>query len=160
MNIFFLDYSPDVCAQSMVDSHVVKMVLETAQLLSTAHRIIGSQFANDVYKPTHVNHPSAVWARARRGNYAWLLEHFNCLAAEFTHRFGKEHKSFNDMFMYLDLNPVVRQGLDVPLCALPERLQPKPGYDWADVVDAYRAYYKTDKTRLHKYTNRQPPSWL
>lgn len=160
MNIFFLDYDPSLCAEAMVDSHVVKMVLETAQLLSTAHHQLQSAVAPQCYKQTHVNHPSAVWARKAAGNYDWLYVHFEALAAEYTHRFGREHKSFIDKFMYLSVNPCPNAGLTVPLCALPEAIKPTGLYTWADSVEAYRTYYRTDKARLHKYTNRQPPSWL
>ena len=67
MNIFYLDRNPVVAAQMMCDKHVVKMILESAQILSTAHRVLdGDEHADNVgmYKMTHKNHPSTIWVRA------------------------------------------------------------------------------------------------
>jgi hypothetical protein len=144
----------------MVDSHVVKMVLETAQLLSTAHHVYHSPQAPDVYKPTHVNHPSAVWCRATSLNYNWLWQHFIALSDEYTHRYGREHKAFINTFMLLEANPCPAGPLTVPATAVTDDLKPKPGYSWADAVLAYREYYRRDKADLHKYTNRMRPVWL
>ena len=90
MNIFYLDNDPKVCAQYHVDKHVVKMILETAQLLSTTHWMSGSE---GPYRQTHKNHPSAVWARSNKSNYIWLCELGMELCKEYTHRYGKTHKT-------------------------------------------------------------------
>ena len=68
MNIFYLSPDPAICAQYHVDKHAVKMILEYSQLLSTAHHVLDpdTDLAPYIYKPTHKNHPSAVWARASR----------------------------------------------------------------------------------------------
>jgi hypothetical protein len=71
---------------------VIKMTLESAQLLSSALRLCGYT-GDDVYKISHKNHPSNVWCRATQGNYKWLLEHFRALCDEYTRRFGKTHAS-------------------------------------------------------------------
>jgi len=113
MNIFYLDNNPKTCAEMHVDKHVVKMILETAQLLSTAHRVLdGHEYVDDssgrrikrwkltnsfagddlLYKATHINHPSAVWARESKANYQWLAYLLVELCKEYTHRYGKVHK--------------------------------------------------------------------
>ena len=92
MNIFYLDSDIDTCAEMHCDKHVVKMVLEYAQLLSTAHRVLDGieyiEIQNNrrvvrwrlsdlsmesmIYKATHINHPSAVWVRSSIDHYNWL----------------------------------------------------------------------------------------
>ena len=55
MNIFLLDWNTDVCAQYHCDKHVVKMILESTQMLSTVH----SKYYSDLapYLPVHAKHP-------------------------------------------------------------------------------------------------------
>ena len=72
MNIFYLHDDPEVCAKSHCDKHVVKMILEYSQLLSTAHHELDGEPSIECYKSTHKNHPSALWARTNRSNYNWL----------------------------------------------------------------------------------------
>lgn len=91
MNIFATNYNPVVCAQQHCDVHVIKMILETAQLLSTAHVVTsGVQVA---YKRTHENHPCALWVRASVQNYAWAYTLLVALLDEYKFRFGKIHKT-------------------------------------------------------------------
>ena len=90
MNIFYLDKNPKLCAQYHVDRHVVKMILETAQLLSTAHWLTGGE---GPYRATHKNHPSAIWARSNKSNYNWLCKLGLELCEEYTYRYGKIHKT-------------------------------------------------------------------
>lgn len=92
MNIFLSSPDPRLCAQALDDKRLVKMVLETAQLLSTAIRGNGIR-DDDLYNMTHVNHPCAVWTRKTRYNFMWLVEHGIELAAEYSHRYGPVHKS-------------------------------------------------------------------
>ena len=91
MNIFYLHDDPIYCAQMHCDKHVVKMILEYAQLLSTAHHEIDGTPSIDCYKPTHKNHPSAIWARNSRNNYRWLWWLLYGLQDEYTYRYGKVH---------------------------------------------------------------------
>ena len=95
MNIFYIDNDPQISAICMVDSHVVKMILETAQMLSTAHRIVDNNNSPYMYKATHINHPSTKWARETEGNYIWLVSHFKYLGDEYQYRYGKIHKSIS-----------------------------------------------------------------
>lgn len=89
MNIFATSDCPCKCAVFLDDVRCVKMVLETAQLLSTA---INEHGGKGPYKSTHINHPSSKWARETRGNYEWLLSHFEALCEEYTSRYNKTHK--------------------------------------------------------------------
>ena len=90
MNIFYLNSDPERAAQLQYNKHVVKMILESAQLLCSAHIMLDSEI--DVpYKLTHKNHPSAVWVRASRSNYAWLYFHMMALGKEYKKRYNKEH---------------------------------------------------------------------
>lgn len=93
MNIFVID--PDnvqTNAQMLDDKRLIKMILETAQLLATAVNLSGGSCT---YKSTHKNHPCALWARKHRGNYTWLLNLFTHLNNEYSFRFNKTHKSFS-----------------------------------------------------------------
>ena len=92
MNIFYLDKCPEKAAQLQYNKHVVKMILESAQMLCTAHHVYG--FPKDVpYKQAHLNHPSTIWCRQNRHNYMWLYRHMIALGDEYTKRYGKTHMS-------------------------------------------------------------------
>jgi hypothetical protein len=162
VNIFFLDYDPVKCAEYMVDSHVSKMILETAQLLSTAHHVHNSPTAKYMYKPTHVHHPSAVWTQRSVINYKWLVNHFHGLAGEFSHRFGgRTHKSYDELVDVLCEPPRGCMGyeLTVPKPAMDDEYILYKGVDWHSVVLSYRNYYKWAKRDLHKWTGRPRPEF-
>lgn len=89
MNIFVSDPSPVISARNLDDVRLNKMILESAQLLSTAMHVRGAKITP--YKPTHINHPCSVWTRATKGNYQWLYQHFVALLSEFYRRRGKLH---------------------------------------------------------------------
>ena len=90
MNIFYLSHDPVQAAKYQYNKHVVKMILETAQLLCTAHHELGTNI--DIpYKATHKNHPSAIWVRSSAEAYMWAYEHMLALGKEYTRRYGKEH---------------------------------------------------------------------
>ena len=98
MNVFYLDHDPKTCATYHNDKHCVKMILEYAQLMSTAHRILDGDDVNPIiYKATHKNHPSAVWARTNGSNYEWLYELFVDLSDEYSYRYGKLHLSYTKL---------------------------------------------------------------
>ena len=92
MNIFILDTNPRKCAEYHNDKHVVKMILETAQLLCGVHWITQSTYEIP-YKLSHKNHPCSIWARECIENYNWLCELGIELCEEYTYRYGKRHKS-------------------------------------------------------------------
>jgi hypothetical protein len=177
MNIFAIDSDPGQAAVWMVDKHVVKMILESAQLLCTAHRMLdGVQYIDKtktgrnvkrwrladpqddmlLYSATHINHPSAVWCRETRGNYEWLYRHFQALCLEYTHRYGKYHKCMN-MWDHLNMTPRnINQGnLQEFSVAMDKQYIVS-----TDPIENYRNYYKIGKARMHKWTKRNPPPWL
>ena len=108
MNIFYLDEDPEVAAIVQYNKHVVKMILESAQMLCTAHHCYGDreQKENVPYKQAHLNHPSTIWARKSRATYMWLYEHMLALGHEYTNRYGKEHLSIIKCKEPLRLAPI------------------------------------------------------
>ena len=155
MNIFYLDHDPVLAAQMQVDKHVVKMILETAQLLCTAHHVHGT--AKDwMYKATHRNHPSAVWCRETQANYDWLWVHGMALLDEYTKRYKKTHAcSFIMKRLHQPPSPIL--GL---LRRTPVRLAMPDEYKHDCPVKSYRAYYNHGKRELHQWTRRARPTWI
>ena len=90
MNIFLTDPCPEKCARVLDDKRVVKMVLETAQMLSTNCSVRGVELG---YRSTHLNHPCSRWSRSSALAFAWLVEHGLWLADEYTRRYRKQHRS-------------------------------------------------------------------
>ena len=158
MNIFYLDECPVKSAQAQCDKHVVKMILETAQLLSTAHRVLdGDKYADHagLYKATHKNHPSAVWVRECVANYHWTHLHLTALCAEYTRRYNKTHKTQRLLAPLAVVPSAISSNetlTDVPQC-MPDE------YKRSDAVDAYRAYYHGDKARFAEWRHSNPPVW-
>ena len=156
MNIFYLDEDPRTCAQYHVDSHVVKMVLESAQMLSTAHWILDGPPTGPCYKPTHVNHPCAIWVRQSRSNYEWLFELMIELDLERQHRFTPVRgKTVRELGEFLSKPPanLSDRGFTSIAQAMPDELR------CVDPIHAYRSYYMRDKRHLAKWTNRGAPRW-
>ena len=163
MNIFYVDKDPVIAAQMMCDKHVVKMILESAQMLSTAHRVLdGDDYADDVglYKMVHKNHPSTIWVRSSELNYRWLWEHYVALMNEYTYRYGKTHatsKLRNALDKTPDNMPPI-QLTDTPFTDPPQCM---PAYcKGDDTVKAYQTYYIVEKSGFAKWTNRVPPKFF
>lgn len=106
MNIFVSSPDPKACALALDNSRLVKMVLETAQLLSQAVILNGGP-PDGIYKTTHQHHPCSVWTRKDRNNFSWLVEHGIYLAFEYEHRFGRIHKSLEVILLCLDQASVI-----------------------------------------------------
>ena len=188
MNIFYLDPDPRTCAQMHCDKHVVKMIIEYAQLMSTAHRILdGEQYTdmtaagrriqrwrlNDereaiLYKASHINHPSAIWCRENLANYHWLYTMWSHLLDEYTYRYGKTHACAK-LKETLRFPPTKIRINDffAPTPAMPQDLKivaenPAPGRKY-DVLRSYRKYYIQNKPHLAswsgKINSRPIPEW-
>ncbi len=157
MNIFYLDHNPEICASLHCDKHVIKMILETAQLLSTAHHVAESQYAEFLYKKTHVNHPSAIWARESKANYIWLVSLFKELCKEYTKRYGKVHKTDRE---YTNILEIVPDGLPNKPFTQPPQAMPVE-YHHTDSVVAYRQYYLYNKWPMHwfEFKHGVPEFW-
>lgn len=151
MNIFYLDENPHTAASYHCDKHVVKMILETAQLLSTAHHHYGSATC-DMYKPTHKNHPSAVWVRESESNYLWAWRLFCCLCKEYTIRYNKKHKTSRLLEELFDFPAGIPKsiGMTSPPQCMPDV------YKCDDTVSAYRRYYMGDKKRFATWKTNKP----
>lgn len=151
MNIFVLDRDTQLCARQHMDRHVVKMPLESAQMLCTAITFHGG---NPPYRTVHKNHPCSVWARQTQKNFMWLLELGLELCHEYKFRYGKVHGSFRV------INYCFRKAEIVPYGELTPFAQAMPDeYKRKDPVDAYRVYYKEAKIKLASWKDRDNPEW-
>ena len=152
MNIFFLDKDPVKAAQLQCDKHVVKMVLETAQMVSTAVRNQGHDVG---YKSAYPKHPMTIWVNKTNDNFAWALEHGLALGEEYAHRYNKIHASHFVLLKIEDLNIKGNANyMTTPPQCMPDKYKSK------DYIQAYRNYYLGDKKRFAKYTNRKPPKFM
>lgn len=175
MNIFFLDKNPRVAAKMHCDKHVVKMILETAQLLCTAHRVLdGEEYIDSssgrkikrwkvdenrddiLYKATHINHPSAKWVRESKENYDWTFSLFHSLTNEYFYRYGKHHKCEGLHYHLIDTpKNISNNSFTEPPQAMPDYCKVEN-----NSVQAYRNYYINEKSRMLNYTKRNKPNWI
>ena len=143
MNIFYLDKCPDKAARLQYNKHVVKMILESAQMLCTAHHCYGDkdQVENVPYKQAHLNHPSTVWTRRSKSTYMWLYNHMIALGDEYKKRYGKTHLSITKCKDFLAIPPRHIQGDDwcQPPQAMPDEYKDKCS------IQAYWNYYIGEK---------------
>ena len=150
MNIFVLDKNPQNAAIMMCNKHVVKMIVETAQMLCT---VIASQGHETPYRPTHKNHPCTLWAGKSTGNWNWLVDHGMALCREYTHRYGKIHKTQSVSEW------CAQQSISFPSLRRTAFAQAMPPqYKNIDPVKAYRDYYKGEKSYMAKW-KLGPPTW-
>ena len=158
MNIFYFDKCPVKSAEAQPDKMLVKMPLETAQMLCTAHRVLdGDDYADSVglYKTAYKNHPCTIWARESSGNYSWLYAHFLALGMEYTYRYDKEHASIVKLAKPLLQFPKnINKGDMTPLAqAMPDE------YKNEDPIVAYRDYVIHEKHYAQWNKNRSKPTW-
>jgi hypothetical protein len=185
MNMFTLSNDPIEAAQMHCDKHVVKMIVEAAQMLSTAHRMLDgvevrearttesgkvrsvkvwkhfdSTLDAELYQATHANHPSNLWTRQTRANYKWHYELFCALCDEYTHRYGKVHATDAKLRSLLGRFPDKLH--DGPLTPFPLAMMSEPQcMDANDPVGSYRRFYVTKKARFKMvWTNRPTPDWF
>lgn len=153
MNIFILDTDPVIAAKMQFDKHVVKMVLETAQILAAVHHRYGDHSVR--YKETHKNHPCTRWAGDSAQNYKWLWQHGMELCKEYTRRYKKTH-ACEQLFTGELVNPpegLRYSGMTNFAQAMPDE------YKHADPVRAYRQYYLGAKREIAEWRHCSPPSW-
>jgi len=152
MNIFYLDGDPKLCAQYHCDKHCVKMIVEQVQLLSTAHWMTGGEAP---YKKTHVNHPSNKWVRESLSNYVWLCDMTMELCKEYTHRYGKRHKTQQHLeWCMVNLPNIEDKGFTEIPQAMPDECKRE------NPIDGYRNYYNVEKAYMCKWKNREIPEWF
>ena len=154
MNIFYLDSDPVKAAQIQYNRHVVKMILESAQMLCTAHHVYGSdkQKQNVPYKEAHLNHPSTRWTRLCRANYRWLYLHMLALGNEYTKRYGKTHLTIHKCAKFLDIPPMNLPGGEFtePPQAMPDE------YKDPCSIQAYWNYYIGEKHIVVNHNKEKP----
>ena len=159
MNIFYLDSDPTICAKMHNDKHCVKMILESAQMLSTAHRQLdGDDYADThkLYKNAMVNHPSTIWVRSSHMHYRYLYDLFVALCDEYTDRYGKQHASDRQLRVPLAKAPdnIPQVTWNPPPQCMPEE------YKMTSSILAYRKYYINDKGSFSTWKNRPTPYWF
>lgn len=176
MNIFYLDDDPKICAEMHIDKHVVKMIIEYAQLMSTAHRLLdGTEYIektdkgrsmrrwrlegnNDLImmKASHINHPSAIWTRSNRQNYNWLYCMWYYLCSEYTHRYGKVHSVETRMkhALYLPPNNIISSSFYEPTPAMPDKYKVA-----GNSILSYKNYYLNEKHYFASWKLRNIPEW-
>ena len=177
MNIFVVDNNPTIAAQELCDKHVVKMIVESGQMLSTAHRVLdGIEYysktkgdrprkikrwhLNDareriLWKASFVNHPCTIWTMQTNSNYIWHAQHAFALCKEYTKRYGKIHKS-EILIEYLNhhLPNNIKNGSLTPFAkAMPDK------YKCEDAVTSYRKYYNGEKTNFAVWKYTEAPTW-
>ena len=152
MNIFYLDKVIQRCAEYHCDKHVVKMILEYAQILCTVLHHTGKSAP---YRPTHVRHPCVLWAGESLENWEWLCDLAKALNEEYKFRFEKKinHKSY-DIILGLQTPDLPRLGLTERPQAMPEEFKIS-----ADPITAYRNYYIHGKTKILEWRKRGAPEW-
>ena len=176
MNLFVLDENPREAAAAHSDVHVRKMVIETAQMLSTAHRILDSPgktwnsetnrfdwrlgnqtFDRALYRVTHLRHPCNLWVRECSGNYLWAMVLFIALAEEFETRYGKPHATEVRVMPYLESLPrgIAMGSRTEFVTAMPDEYVVPD-----DPVESYRNYYRHGKTHVHGWKTGRVPAWL
>lgn len=152
---------PNICAQMHCDKHVIKMILESCQLLCSAWHVIDPEHLlyTPAYKVSHQKHPSSIWLRISQSNYKWLCELAIELCKEYTYRYGKIHKSqqyIEDLSLHVPPIP------DIGLTKLPQAMPEI--YKDDDAVSAYRHYYFFEKGRMlvwkGKIAGREVPEWI
>ena len=158
MNIFYFYDCPVLSAQAQPDKMLVKMPLETAQMLCTAHRELdGDEYADEagLYKRAYWNHPCTVWARESSANYFWLYKHFLALGKEYTFRYGKTHNSVDKLARALFKQPdnIKRIGMTPLAQAMPDK------YKNDDPIKAYRDYCINEKHYAKWEKGRAIPNW-
>ena len=181
MNIFILDNDPVKAAQQQCDKHVPKMIVESAQMLSTAHRMLDGTLErrasksgkrmvhyfklederreNLLYKAVHFNHPCTIWTRESSSNYRWHYEHFIALCREYTYRYGKTHKTESVLGLELGLLPKnITMGDYTPFKLA---MKSNPECMFEDPIKSYRAFYQTKQHRFNMiWTKRDVPGWF
>ena len=151
MNIFVLDTDPVRAAEMMCDKHVIKMILETNQMLSTVARREGYDAP---YKSTHARHPCTLWTGESRQNWDWLVRHSRALCEEYTRRYGRVHKS--------QLVTSWAENLDIDLPGTGQtsfRLAMPDVYKCSNPVTSYRRYYLGEKSGFARWKTGNTPSW-
>jgi len=177
MNLFYLHKDPVQSAEMHCDKHVVKMIIEYAQMLSTAHRMLdGTQYTDAssgrriqrwrldnsnmdgvLYKASHINHPSTRWVRENAIQYQYAYDMFTALCDEYTYRYGKVHLTdtkLRDLLNEIPNNITLGSYSEPPQC-MPEDVKVQN-----DSISAYHKYYAIYKKEFARWTDRPVPQFM
>ena len=158
MQLFILDKNPTLASRYLSDCHVIKMCLETAQILSSVCFNRGISIPKQCPKPYNPKHP-VIQAIKTPEQIQWVVSYNYDLHTEFLHRFGKPHAYFWNSILYCDLLGVQNKKTSCNdlACDFKDFYTEK-----SDIVKAHRQYYKYKKSIIKnwKYTNRIEPVWL
>lgn len=164
MNIFWTDPDPITAAISLPDCHVVKMPVESVQMLVSACIRHGQQpavttAAGTIHRGGYAAHPCTIWTGGSRENALWLWQHAMALCLEFRHRYGHDHacrQQLRQVWPSLGLMPSI--GLTPPALAMPVELQ------GTDPVESYRAWIRfkvgTAPQTFVWRRGRSAPHWI
>lgn len=153
MNIFILDLDVGKCARYHCDKHVVKMILESAQILCTAANLSGMCTP---YRSTHTKHPCVKWATKSIQNWRWLRKLAAALNQEFKYRFDRRHDHASFKIIKKLKEPLLPDiGLTTFAQAMPDIYKVKN-----DAVQAYRNYYVGMKQPIATWKRRRVPKWF
>lgn len=151
MNVFIFDLDLETNAQMHCDRHVVKMILEAAQLGCAVHHLTGGTAQ---YKLTHANHPLTQWAKSSVKAYRYVVNYGLALCKEYTYRYGKVHKSQAVLLWLKKHEP------DLPNTPVRFRIVVKPDCIIPDsAVESYRQYMRVHKRAIATWTKRPVPDW-
>lgn len=171
MNLFLLSLDRQQCVRWYADKHVVKMILELAQLLYSAWGVLSEddtwrQLAPEgSYKTTHINHPISKWIRQSKNNYIFAASYAHPMLAEYTRRYNKTHKCTAHLDWLVNNIPNNIPDGELTQCpqAMPDEFKVNDGCGTMDdTVMAYKAYYIGDKIKNIRmtYKNTEWPEWL
>jgi hypothetical protein len=159
MNIFYIDKDPKLAAKQLVDDHVRKMQLESAQMLCTTFWHYGFEAP---YKKAHYNHPSTKWVRESINNLNWLLEHGLEICDEFIIRYGKDHASRKVLLWVKDNLSLLKDKIPTTPFTPPPQCMPEE-YKMDNTIEAYRNFYIKDKIGIKKLNYNKlnnTPEWI
>lgn len=159
MNIFYINEDPKIAAKQLVDDHVRKMQLESAQMLCTTFWHFGFEAP---YKKAHYNHPSTKWVRESINNLNWLLEHGLEICDEFVIRYGKDHASRKVLLWVKDNLSLLEGKIPTTPFTPPPQCMPEE-YKMEDTIEAYRNFYIKDKIGIKKLNYKKlnnTPEWI
>jgi len=181
MNLFILHEDPIIAAQMQCDKHVVKMIVESAQMLSTAHRVLDGTIENApsksgktiqkhyrlledpemdqiLYKAVHRGHPCTIWTMESSSNYEWHWKHFDALCEEYTYRYGKTHATSHLKYPLWSLPTNIPKGKMTPFKLA---MKSNPECMVGDPVESYRLFYQTKQSRFKmNWSKREQPRWF
>jgi hypothetical protein len=180
MNHFILDEDEWESARMHCDKHVVKMPVETAQMMASALRRAGATDQDFItygvltkggtpYKGGYARHPCTIWTGDSLENFEWAYRHGVALCGEYTHRYSKTHACANPINgMYLMAKQMThQQRLKWDECdltpfaqAMPDRYKVTTGWGYEEAIEAYRSYYIGDKHSIAQWERGRPaPHW-